>query len=637
MIATEIGTPDIRRSPARRLAVGAEVGPDGVHFRVWAPAYHAVEVVVEDGSERVGMALAAEGRGYWSGAAAGLAAGARYWYRLDGGELRPDPASRFQPDGPHGASQVVDPGTFGWRDAGWRGLALRGQVVYELHVGTFTPEGTWRSAARELGALADLGVTCVEVMPVAEFPGRFGWGYDGVDLFAPTRLYGTPDDMRAFVDEAHALGLGVILDVVYNHLGPDGCYLRDFSPEYFTDRYEGEWGDPINFDGPNAEPVRELFVENAGYWISEFHLDGLRLDATQSVFDASPVHVLVEISRRVRAAAGPRGTLLVAENEPQHVRLVKPERDGGYGLDALWNDDFHHSARVALTGRREAYYSDHRGTAQELVSAAKYGYLFQGQRYAWQKKPRGTPTRGVDPAAFVCFLENHDQVANSTRGERLASLASPARLRAMTALLLLGPWTPMLFQGQENGSATPFLYFADHAGKLAHEVRAGRAEFLRQFPTIAAHDMRDRLDDPGALATFERCRLDPRERRENTPLRTLHRDLLELRRSDVVLSLQAEHGLDGAVIGPDAFLLRWFSPDGLDRLLLVNLGSDLRAGSIAEPLLAPPPEHRWMVLLSTESPRYGGGGTPEPLTAQGVEIVGLAAMLLAPVQGGGSA
>jgi maltooligosyltrehalose trehalohydrolase len=328
--------------------------------------------------------------------------------------------------------------------------------------------------------------------------------------------------------------------------------------------------------------------------------------------------------------------LLVAENEPQHVRLVRPERDGGHGLDAVWNDDFHHSARVALTGRREAYYRDHRGAAQELVSAAKYGFLFQGQRYGWQERPRGTLTRGVEPPAFVCFLENHDQVANSAAGERLATLTGGARLRAMTALLLLGPWTPMLFQGQEHGSTRPFLYFADHAGKLASEVRRGRGEFLRQFGTIAAADMRDRLDEPGATGTFARCVLDPRERRLDAPLVLLHRDLLEVRRKDPVLSQQGAHGLDGAVIGRDAFVLRWFAPDGLDRLLVVNLGPDLRAGSLAEPLVAPPPGHRFALHLSTEAPRYGGGGTPEPLTSSGVEIVGQSALLLAPVADPGS-
>ncbi len=631
MLTTEIsaGRP-AAGDPAlhRRLPVGAEATASGVHFRVWAPARRAVEVVL-DGGRR--FPLAPEPGGYHAGLVPGLRAGARYRFRLDGDLLRPDPASRFQPEGPHGPSQVVDPARFRWTDAGWPGIRIAQQVLYELHVGTFTPEGTWAAAARELGALAELGVTCLELMPVAEFPGRFGWGYDGVDLFAPSHLYGAPDDLRALVDRAHALGLGVVLDVVYNHLGPDGNYLADFAPAYFTDRYEGEWGEPINFDGPDAGPVRELFVANAGYWISEFHLDGLRLDATQSIFDASPEHVVAEVSRRARAAAAPRSVVLIAENEPQDVRLLRPPEAGGHGLDAVWNDDFHHSATVALTGRSEAYYSDHRGTPQELVSAAKHGYLFQGQRYAWQGKTRGTSTRGLAPARFVCYVANHDQIANSASGVRVRDQTSPGRWRAITALLLLGPWTPMLFQGQEFGSRRRFLYFADHHRALAARVRRGRAEFLRQFDSIAASELRDRLDDPADPRTFEGCKLD---RAGSEPeLVALHRDLLELRRSDPVLAAQGAHGLDGSVLGPEAFALRWLAPDGADRLLLVNLGADVVAGSIPDPLVAPPDGTRWAVGWSSEHPRYGGGGSPSPFREDGVRIVGHAAMLLVPERG----
>src|SRR5207302_8022588 len=306
--------------------------------------------------------------------------------------------------------------------------------------------GTLAAAQQHLPALAELGVTLVEVMPLADFPGRFGWGYDGVDLFAPTRLYGTPDDLRRFVDAAHAAGLGVILDVVYNHFGPDGNYLREFSDDYFTDRHDNEWGEAINYDGDNAGPVREFMAANAGYWIEEFHFDGLRLDATQQIFDRSNEHILAVIARRVRQAAGGRRTLLVAENEPQEVKLVRPPERGGYGLDMLWNDDYHHSALVVLSGHNEAYYGDYLGTPQEFVSAAKWGYLYQGQRYRWQKKRRGTPTFDLEPDRFVTFTQNHDQVANSGRGLRCAELTGPGRYRALTALLLLGPGTPMLFQ-----------------------------------------------------------------------------------------------------------------------------------------------------------------------------------------------
>ena len=466
----------------RRLPVGAEALPGGgVHFRVWAPRRRRVAVVFEGGPDAV--ELAAEGDGYFSGHAASARAGALYRCRLDDDpNLYPDPVSRFQPQGPHGPSEVIDPSAFAWTDRGWRGAGLAGQVIYEMHVGAFTREGTWEAAGRELSELADLGVTVIEVMPVADFTGRFGWGYDGVNLFAPTRLYGRPDDFRRFVDRAHAAGLGVILDVVYNHFGPDGNYLGQFSKDYFTDRYKNEWGEAINFDGPNCGPVREYFVANAGYWVEEFHIDGLRLDATQQIFDTSADHVLSAVGRRIREAAHGRATLIVAENEPQDVRIVRPVEKGGVGLDGLWNDDYHHSAVVALTGRNEAYYTDYHGGAQEFISAIKYGYLYQGQRYKWQEQRRGTSTLDVPPAHFVAFLENHDQVANSARGLRLHRLSGPGRLRALTALTLLAPGTPMLFMGQEFAASSPFLFFADHPEELARLVRTGAGRVPQAVP-----------------------------------------------------------------------------------------------------------------------------------------------------------
>jgi maltooligosyltrehalose trehalohydrolase len=590
--------------PTRRLPIGAEPRGDGTHFRVWAP--HACSVDVLDGAGAV-TPLKPEADGYFSGVAA-VGVGGHYRYRLDSGESYPDPASRAQTDGPHGPSMVVDPEAFPWTDGGWAGVRRTGQVIYEMHVGTFTREGTWLAAAAELPELARLGVTIVEMMPVAEFPGRFGWGYDGVALFAPTRLYGAPDDLRRFVDHAHAAGIGVILDVVYNHLGPDGNYLGTFAPEYFTDRYANEWGQAINFDGPDAGPVREFFAANAAYWIDEFHMDGLRFDATQQMFDASSRHVLVDIVERARAAAPRRRLLLVAENEPQHARLLRAPARGGYGLDALWNDDFHHTARVALTGRMEAYYTDYGGRPQEFVSAAKHGFLYQGQHYVWQGRRRGAPARDVAPSAFVAYVQNHDQVANSPRGERLHTMTSPGRWRAMTALLLLAPATPMVFQGQEFAASSPFVYFADHRPELAALVRKGRTEFLAQFPSIAAPEVAACVPDPGAPETFEACKLDLGERLRHAASYALHRDLLAMRHHDVVFSAQGAYGIDGAVLGPEAFVLRFFGENGGDRLLVVNLGADLSLPIVPEPLLAPPADARWEIAWSTEDPRYGGAG-----------------------------
>jgi maltooligosyltrehalose trehalohydrolase len=531
---------DVR--PQRRLPVGADVLPDGgVHFRVWAPQRQRVEVVLEGGprysseGEPAVFALEPEGTGYFSGLVAAASAGTLYRYRL-GGEaaLYPDPASRFQPQGPHGPSQVIDPGAFPWQDQDWRGVPLEGQVLYELHVGTFTPAGTWEAASEELPALAALGVTVLEMMPIADFVGRFGWGYDGVDLFAPTRLYGTPDDCRRFIDRAHALGLGVILDVVYNHVGPDGNYLTQFSQAYFTNRYTTDWGAAINYEDQHAGPVREFFLANAGYWIEEFHFDGLRIDATQNIYDTSAEHILAAIARRVRQAARGRTTLLVGENEPQHATLVRPPAQGGYGLDALWNDDFHHSAMVAMTGRREAYYTDDYGTPQEVIATLKYGFLYQGQYYQWQGKRRGTPALDLRPAMFVTLLQNHDQIANSGLGLRAHLLTSAGRYRALTAVLLLGPGTPMLFQGQEFAASSPFFYFADFVGDLARRTRQGRAAFLSQFPSLAQPDMQARLPDPADPKTFARSKLDLAERHRHAAIYALHYDLLQLRREDTV-------------------------------------------------------------------------------------------------------
>jgi maltooligosyltrehalose trehalohydrolase len=617
-----------RGSRARRLPVGVEiVGDNTVHARVWAPAARELAVVMDSRE----VAMAPEANGYFT-VETQAKAGCRYGFRIDGSErLYPDPASRFQPDGPHGLSEIVDPDAFTWSDGSWTGVPSTGRVVYELHTGTFTQSGTWAAAAAELEELARLGISVVELMPVAEFAGGFGWGYDGVDLFAPSHLYGRPDDLRAFVNRAHAAGIGVILDAVYNHLGPAGNYLRVFSESYFTTRYENDWGDAVNFDGDDAGPVREFVIANAGYWIDEFHLDGLRLDATQQIFDRSSPNVMAAIAERVREKAGSRRTFIVAENEPQDTRLVRPAAQGGFGLDALWNDDLHHSAMVALTGRAEAYYSDTRGTPQELVSAAKYGYLFQGQYYHWQRQRRGTPALDLSPGCFVVFLQNHDQVANSARGLRGHLLTSPARWRAMTAYLLLSPGTPMLFQGQEFSSSSPFLYFADHDPALAAAVRRGRAEFLTQFPSLADQYSQRALDDPADEQTFARCKLDFAERETHAAAYALHRDLLALRRRRAAFASQGAGGVDGAVISSSAFVLRFFAESIDDeRVLIVNLGCDVNRRSLAEPLLAPPADRDWMVEWCSEDARYGGGGMPDLSVPGRWRVPAESAIVLAP-------
>jgi maltooligosyltrehalose trehalohydrolase len=615
---------------SRRIPIGAEPALDGACFRVWAPQAKRVDLVIGANDPLRSEELQSEAQGYFSGFVPDCEPGDLYRFRLDGREqLLPDPASRFQPAGPSGPSMIIDASRFGWRDSHWNGARLDNQVIYEMHIGTFTPEGTWQAASRQLAELKKLGVTVLEVMPVNDFCGSFGWGYDGVNFFAPTRLYGAPDDLRAFVDEAHRDGLAVILDVVYNHAGPTGNFLKDFSQDYFTDRYENEWGEAINFDGPNSAPVREFFLSNARYWISEFHLDGLRLDATQALFDASEKHILGELVETVREAATPRSTIVIGENEPQDSKLMRPANDQGHGLDGLWNDDFHHTALVALTGHNEAYYADYRGNPQEFISGAKRGYLYQGQYYRWQNKRRGAPTAGIKPGAFVNYLQNHDQIANNGRGWRVQCLTDAGLYRTVTALFLLLPQTPMLFQGQEFAASTPFAYFADHQGELAEKVKQGRREFLHQFPSLATEAMQAQLPNPTDWQVFASCKLDFSERTRHHEAYALHQDLLRLRREDPAFHSQHIGSVDGAVLSDHAFVLRFCAPDGNDRLLLINLGIDTLLGPVPEPLLAPGPGIVWQVVWSSENPRYGGGGALPVENEMGWLVIGKSAVVLA--------
>jgi maltooligosyltrehalose trehalohydrolase len=527
---------------------------------------------------------------------------------------------------------LVDPSAFVWDDSEWPGVSIAGQVFYEMHVGTFSPEGSWAAATQQLPELADLGITVVELMPVAEFPGRFGWSYDGANLFAPTHLYGSPDDFRHFVDMAHRCRIGVILDVVYNHLGSVGeRLLRPFSENYFSRNHKNDWGSAINFDGEQSEPVREFFLANARHWIGEYHLDGLRIDATQAFHDQSESPILRELAREARSAAGGRNVIVAGENEPQHTELLRSADDGGCELDALANDDFHHAAMVRLTGRREAYYSDYEGSPEEFIACAKWGYLFQGQRYLWQKNPRGTPAFDMAAERFINFLQNHDQLANSPTGLRVHEQTSRGRFRAMTALFLLMPQSPMLFQGQEFAASSPFLYFNDCQGTEAKEVARGRAKFLSQFPSYALPETQARLPEPSDPEVFQRCKLDFGDRERHAQVYALHRDLIRLRREDPVLREHDATRIHGAAFGQDAFLLRFLAADGATRLLIVNFGRDLNRGSISQPLVAPPSGTRWNMLWSSEDPRYGGTGTPEIDTPQGWRIPGETAVLLSPL------
>ena len=617
-------------SNQRRLPIGAEYNRLNrtADFRLWAPRAKTVEVIFENGKT---LSLLSEPEGYFSAIASDVEDSANYKYRMDDGEAFPDPASKYQPDGPHSFSQLNDP-TFAWSDSAWPGIHLEGQVIYELHLGTFTSKGTWQSASEKLPYLKDTGITVIEIMPVADFPGKFGWGYDGVQLFAPACIYGTPDDMRRFVDKAHSLGVAVILDVVYNHLGPDGNYLSKYSDDYFTDKHKTDWGRAINFDGNNSKPVREYYLANVEYFIKDFHLDGLRIDATQDIHDDSEPHILAEITATARQSAGAKSIIVIGENEPQDTRLIRSPSSGGFGLDALWNDDYHHSAAVTLTGKSDAYYTDYLGRPQEFLSAIKYGYLYQGQYYKWQKKRRGHSTLGLPRPSMITFIQNHDQIANSARGQRIHELSSPGNYKALTALTLLAPGTPMLFQGQEFNSSSPFLFFADHEPDLAGKIYSGRKEFLAQWRSLKLPGMQGCFDDPCKQSTFRRCILDHSEVETHAEAYALHRDLLRLRREDAVISRQGADGLDGAVLSSQCFCVRYFSPGyDNDRVLVINLGSDLELNPAPEPLLAPPALKEWDNLWSSEDPQYGGCGTATLDSESNWIIPGQAAVLLSPV------
>jgi maltooligosyltrehalose trehalohydrolase len=583
-------------------------------FRVWAPQARVVEVVFEESQERP-LALKRESEGYFTGATS--ASVSLYKYRVDGTGPWPDPCSRYQPQGVHGPSMIVDPAAFKWSDAQWRGVRLPGQVIYELHIGTFTPEGTFDAAAEKLRYLRELGITMIEVMPVAECPGRWNWGYDGVQLFAAYHVYGDHEALKRFVDRAHALGLAVILDVVYNHLGPDGNYLKCFSPHYFSTRHQTEWGEALNLDDELAQGTRDFVLGNVRYWIGEFHLDGLRLDATQSIFDDSRPHILQEIARSARETAQQRSVIVISENEPQHAQQLLPPERGGFGLDAMWNDDFHHAAKVALTGTRDGYFSDYTGRAQEFVACVRRGFLYQGQFYPWQKQTRGQPAAGLPPWSLIVFLQNHDQVGNTFLGDRVLANSAPGRYRALMTLTLLGPQTPLLFMGQEFAASARFMFFADHHAELAALVHQGRREFLGQFRAYADQATQQLVPAPHDEATFTGSKLDWSEVEEHAEAFAFHRDLLQLRACDPVISQQDLAKLDGATLSEHSFVLRWFDAEHGDRLLVINLDQELPLVPPSEPLLAPSLGAKWQLLWSSEDPRYGGHGVTMPVADDG--------------------
>jgi maltooligosyltrehalose trehalohydrolase len=593
--------------------LGATCEPGGVRFRVWAEERRIVEVCVETRGREARHPLAGDGDGFHETFVAGLGPGDLYRFRLDGEGPFPDPASRFQPRGVHGPSEVVDPSAFAWTDAGWNGVPLDRLVVYELHAGTFTPDGTFEGLRAKLPHLVDLGVTALELMPVADFPGSRNWGYDGASLFAPARCYGRPDDLRRLADEAHRLGLGVLLDVVYNHFGPDGAYWGLFSPRYFSPTHQTPWGAAMNLDGPGGGPVRDFFVENATRWLREYHLDGLRLDATHALVDDSPRHFLAELQDRVRAAVA-RPVLLIAEDHRNLASLVRPEAQGGWGLDAVWADDFHHEVRRRLAGDREGYFRDFAGTIDDIAATVRDGWFFKGQRSEHFGGPRGTDPAGIDPRRFVFFLQNHDQIGNRALGERLHHQIDPAAYRAAVALLLLAPETPLLFMGQEWAATTPFLFFTDHEPGLGRLVTEGRRREFAGFSAFSDPERRARIPDPQAVSTFERSRLDWTEaaREPHAAVLRLHRALLRLRREHPALR-DAPGRLVRVTTPSEGAITVECASGGRAVCVAVRLHG---AGPVELPA-SPDADRPWRLLLSTESPDHAADARPAPVEVSG--------------------
>ncbi len=585
--------PDIAGPP-----LGATVTDDGVTFRVWAPRCTALAVVIGTGAEEREVACApdpASGPGYFVAHDAQARAGDTYQFQV-GVERLPDPASRFQPDGVFGRSLIVDPRRYAWQAHGWRRPALCGRVIYELHLGTFTPAGTFRAARERLDYLADLGVNTVQLMPLADFPGRWNWGYDGVMSFAPARCYGTPDELRAFIDAAHLRRLAVVVDVVYNHLGPIGNVLPQYSDDYLHRDRESGWGATLNFDGPHSRPVRHYFLRNALMWLEEYRVDGLRLDATHAIHDASASHLVAEVA----AATSSRGAFTIAEDERNEARVITPREAGGWGVDGVWADDFHHVLRVGLTGVRTSYFAHYAGSQAELVATLRDGWLFHGQPSPATQRPRGTPGARLPAHRFVFCISNHDQVGNRPRGDRLHEAIPPAHYRAVSLLLCLVPYTPMLFQGQEWGARTPFPFFTDLPGEIGQNMAAARrAEFQRPGVGFAAADIAA-MPDPQADTTFHGAKLDwsELEHPPHTGLLALYREALRIRADHPVFQSCERSSWNVSPWGTQGAMIRWRHPDGA-----WSLTFSLEPGTRLEP---PGEGGPWQQVLSSNEARFGG-------------------------------
>jgi maltooligosyltrehalose trehalohydrolase len=544
----------------------------GVLFRLWAPKLGHVSLVINDDTV---IPMEHAGDGWHEVLREDAELGTLYRFALPDGSKVPDPASRYQPCDVHGPSEVIDPHAFSWKDDAWKGRRWEETIIYELHVGSFTAEGTFASAAHRLDYLRRLGITAIEIMPVADFPGRWNWGYDGVLLFAPDATYGRPDDFKAFVNAAHARGIQVFLDVVYNHFGPDGNYLPAYSP-IFTDHHKTPWGAAVNYDASGSELVREFVIENACYWIDEFHLDGLRLDAVHAIKDDSNRHLLDEIAARVREIAPARRIHLLLENEENEASALERDTTGApLFYTAQWNDDLHHVLHVAVTGEASGYYGEYTDDTEKLGRALAEGFAFQGDMMKSRGRSRGERSDHLPPTAFVSFLQNHDQVGNRAFGERLTTIAPAVAVRAVASIYLLLPEIPLIFMGEEFGADQPFPYFCDFEPELAAAIREGRRKEFAKFPEFKDPHKRNEIPDPGAEATFASAKLaweDAAQGRHAQWLR-FYMDILNVRREHIVPRLNSfgGHAAKYKVVGPGAVDVTWTAQNGTRLRLIANL------------------------------------------------------------------
>ena len=580
-------------------SLGAWPEEGGIEYRVWAPRASRIDVVVESWHQAIPLFRYEDGthRG-WSSE---QEIGETYHFRVDGKELFPDPASRFQPEGVHGPSEIIDPSRFPWTDQDWRGIDRDEAVIYELHIGTFTPEGTFEGASKRLAELADLGVTAIQLMPVNDFPGRWNWGYDGVSLFAPARCYGRPDDLRSLVDRAHSFGMAVLLDVVYNHFGPDGNYTGQFSPSYVNPAHHTNWGPAINLGGEGSEMVRAFFIENARMWLHEYHFDGFRLDATHAFVDDGPRPFLEEFAEAVRASVPDRKLILIAEDHRNLDKIIRPASEGGWDFDGVWADDFHHEIRRYLTGDSDGVFRDFRGTLPDLARTINRGWLFTGQYSAYREEDRGTDPTGIPPQRFVFCLQNHDRVGNRAGGRRLNHDVDPATYRAATVALLCSPETPMLFMGQEWAAASPFFYFTDHNEELGRAVREGRSREFRKYADFTDPARLATIPDPQAESTFLASKLDRDEkfREPHASTHRLYRALLKLRRDEPAFR-QGSH--EATALGDDGIVMRLGIGSGSEVVAVIRLKG---SGTFA----LPEELSRLEVILTTEDAPFA----PDPL------------------------